>query len=74
MKVYIKNTNPVYDYPEEMVKILDYLNAHGKLQVSGETVERLYRDFSDDIYCAGWMGVNDQCLGEFADWLAKIDL
>ena len=74
MKVYVKNAAPGYDYPEEMEKILEYLNAHGELRVSGKTVERLYREFSDEIYCAGWICVNAYRLEEFADWLEKIDL
>ena len=74
MRVYIKNEANDFEYPEEMAKILNHLNANGKLLVSAKTVENLYRDFSDELYCAGWMGINQKLLEEFADWLEKIDL
>lgn len=73
MKVYIRNEERQYEYPEDMDKILTYLNNHGRVLVRGSTIESLYRDFSDDVYCAGWMGVNEQMLEEFEDWLADYD-
>lgn len=73
MKVYDLWKKDNFDYPEEMQKILDYLKAHGDLKVSASTVERLYREFSD-MYCAGWLRVNDEFLAEFAEWLDEYDL
>lgn len=70
MKVYVKKTTHRFDYPEQMEKILDYLNANGVLACSEKTVERMYREFSDEKYCAGWMSVDEELLEEFADWLA----
>ena len=56
MKVYKRNeTN--FAFPEDMKLILDYLNAHGKIVVKDTTIEHLYRSFSDEKYCAGWMCV-----------------
>ena len=74
MKVYIKKESPVYDRPEDMAKILEYLAENGTLQVSGTSVERFYREFSHECYCAGWMSVREETLAEFADWLAEIDI
>lgn len=74
MKIYIKNSSACYDYPSDMEQILDFLNKNGKLLCSEETVENMYREFSEDRYCAGWMGVDEDRLVEFADWLAEIDI
>lgn len=69
MRVYERKYNPKYTYPEDMKMILDYLNEHGKILVSDSDIENLYYDFSDEKYCASWMGVNEQMLEEFEDWL-----
>jgi len=62
-----------FDYPDDMELILNYLNERGKLNVSENRVESLYRKFSTNCYCAGWMGVND-VLEEFAEWLSDCDI
>ena len=74
MKVYERNENNNFVYPEEMKLILDYLNSHGKILVKESTIEDLYFEFSDDMYCASWMGVNEQRLEEFEDWLNELEL
>lgn len=58
-----------YEYPEDMKRILDYLNDHGDILVDGRVIEELYRDFSDYCYCAGWMCVDNHILEEFEEWL-----
>lgn len=63
-----------YSYPEQMEKILDFLNANGQLNVADATVECLYREFSEDRYCAGWMIVDENLLAEFAEWLSNYDV
>jgi hypothetical protein len=74
MQPYIKNKSYSFTYPDEMEKIITYLNNNGKIQVSHKTIESLYYDFSDERYCAGWMCVNDNVLEEFADWLEECDI
>lgn len=74
LQAYIKKREPQFSYPGEMAKILAYLNEHGTIQVSEETVERLYFCFSDRVYCAGWMTVNDSILEEFSEWLSEIEV
>ena len=69
MRVYEKYKNQDFDYPDDMKRILDYLNEHGTLLVKSLTVEKLYYEFSEDQYCASWMCVNDDVLEEFANWL-----
>lgn len=74
MRVYKKHNSDNFTYPDEMKRILDYLDEHGTLFVSGATVEKLYYEFSEDRYCASWLCVDDHVLAEFADWLNKYDI
>lgn len=73
MRVYERKIEFDFDYPEDMKLILDYLNEHGEILVGELCIESLYRDFSDEKYCASWMGVNEQMLEEFEDWLEHYD-
>ena len=73
MKVYERNESK-FNHPEDMKLILDYLNAHGKILVNESTIEDLYYGFSDEKYCASWMGVNNRLLEEFEDWLCDINI
>lgn len=74
MKVYIRHNGGCYDYPIQMEKILNYLTERGALIVPGSTVERLYRDFSDEKYDASWMTVTPEILEKFEEWLAEVEL
>lgn len=74
MKVYERNEDNNFTYPDEMKRILDYLNQHGKILVKPSTIESLYYDFSDEVYCASWMCVNDDLLEEFEEWLTAKDI
>ena len=74
MKVYERNEPDNFTYPDEMKRILDYLNEHGKILVKPSTIESLYYDFSDEQYCASWMCVDEQILEEFENWLTYIDI
>ena len=73
MKAYIPNKTE-FDYPEEMEKILDYLNKWGDLNISAKEVEKLYRYYSEDVWCAGWIEVHDHILPDFANWLSKVEV
>jgi hypothetical protein len=74
MKVFEPFERPQYAYPEDMEKILNYLNEHGKINVKNSIIEDFYYDFSEECYCAGWMSISDYILEEFADWLSEKDL
>lgn len=74
MKVFEPFTNYDYEYPDEMEEILRYLSENGKVNVSNKRIESLYRDFSDDIFCAGWIGVSEENLELFADYLSEIEI
>ena len=74
MKVYSKNKPSNFTYPDEMEKILNYLNKNGKILVNDSTIEDLYYRWSDEYWCAGWIRVTDERLEEFANWLDEIDI
>ena len=71
MKVYERNYSE-FDYPDDMEKILNYLNAHGKILISNKGIERLYREFSRTRY-AGWLCVDEDYLAEFEEWLTEYE-
>jgi hypothetical protein len=64
-----------------MKAITGYLNAHGRVKCTPHRIEELYRDFSDEEYSAGWMGITSSSgqigelgqnlLEEFERWLDK---
>lgn len=70
MRVYERNPELEYAYPEDMKRILDYLNERGKILVKELVIERLYSDFSHEVYSASWMSVSESSLERFEDWLA----
>lgn len=71
MRVYIRNK---FAFPEDMMRILGYLKARGKIIVKDEMIEDLYYRFSDEKYCAGWMCVREEILAEFEEWLNELEL
>lgn len=71
LKERVRAGSEPYDYPDDMEKILTYLANHGGVKMSGHEIEKLYRKFSDDWYCAGWMNVSDELLEEFARYLSS---
>lgn len=74
MKVYKRNESADFTYPDEMIKILDYLNEHGKILAKPSTIESLYYNFSDERYCASWMCVDEHILEDFEKWLTEVDI
>ena len=74
MKAYERNESVDFEYPDEMIEILDYLNKHGKILVKPSTIESLYFRFSDEQYSASWMIVDEELLKEFEEWLTEVDI
>lgn len=72
MKVYERKYSD-FRYPDDMKKIMDYLNERGKINVSAKTIEDLYYDFSDRS-CAVWLYVDDDILKDFEEWLTEVDI
>lgn len=74
MRVYEKYGSQDFTYPDEMERILDYLNRHGTLLIKPFTVQTLYYKFSEDKYCASWVIATNDVLDEFANWLDELDI
>lgn len=76
MKAYVKEKKelPEFLHPKDMKAILEYLEAHGNIQVSAEQVEGYYMMFSEAIYGAAWIGVGLTQLAEFADYLSQVEV
>ena len=63
-----------FEFWVDMEMILNYLNANGKLNITPERVEELYEGYSEDVWCASWMGVSEEILESFANWLSEIEV
>ena len=63
-----------FEFWVDMEMILNYLNANGKLNITPERVEELYEGYSKDVWCASWMGVSEEILESFANWLSEIEV
>lgn len=44
-------------------RAVGFINTHDALLIE------LYREFSEDKYCAGWMGDAEEYVDEFKEWL-----
>ena len=72
MKVYKRKYE--FTYPEDMKMILDYLNIYGEILVEEATIEKLYCQFSEEMYSAVWVCVSGKILDEFEEWLNEYEL
>lgn len=57
------------EYPVEVLYILGRLNKHGKFNGNLHTLNKLWRIFSEENYCAGFLNPDETYIKEFADWL-----
>ena len=63
-----------FEYPDEMWKIIHYLEQRGKINIDYMKLEELYEDFSYYVYCAQWMVVTNERLEEFAEYLSEYEV
>ena len=61
------NTDEYIDHPEDIQKIKEIIPELRKY--SGGQVQTFYREFSDDVYCAGWIDTDIEHVYRFARWL-----
>lgn len=73
MRAYKRYDLQRFNHPEDMELILAYLKKHGEILVDESTIEKLYYDFSDEKYCAGWMSPGEEILREFEEWLNELN-
>lgn len=74
MKAFEPYIDYKFIYPDDMDRIIKFLESRGKLNISYVRLEGLYGQFSDECYCASWMIPCDELLDEFAKWLSKEDI
>lgn len=74
MRAFVPYEEFEFEFPEDMREIVRYLKEHGELKVGEKLLEALYGQFSDEVYSAQWMDVNDQNLQHFAEWLSEIEV
>lgn len=70
MKFKRKHEEECYiQYPDDVKKIREYLEKIGELEAADAEIDNYWSLYSDERFCAGWMGVNEDLLDKFADWL-----
>lgn len=56
------------DYPEDVERLRR--EVPGLEMISPADVALLWREWSDREHCAGWLGLDEFYVTQFADWLA----
>lgn len=64
-----KNFVPMY--PDDLNRIREYLEDSGELKATDREIDEYYRDFSDSLYSASWLVVNENILEQFSCWLEE---
>ena len=59
------------EYGNDIRIITDYLNEQGFYPDNAEVVNYLWKTFSDDLYFAGWIKVDEHTLREFVEYLQQ---
>jgi len=62
------------EYPEDCQLIWNYLEDTGKINFSKKEVAKYYRIYSDEVWSAGWLSIDDNILYGFAEWLSEQDI
>lgn len=64
------NEEELVDYPEDIAFIRTEVESkYGKLDCSDRKLEDLWRDYSDECWCAGFMSPDEAIVESFVDWL-----
>lgn len=58
-----------FEYDEDLKTIFDELCHYGYYKGSIETLDKLWRIFSEEYYCASFLIPDGDSIREFADWL-----
>lgn len=67
MKMKMKTMRHHYESAEDIAAIVAHMAAHD-VEISESTAVLLWRRYSDDVWCAGWMGVSPDSLEELVPW------
>lgn len=80
MKVYRRKKTDIFEHPEDMERILSYLEEYGEILVSPKIIEKLYHIYSKEVFVINWKNLNgdipysicDEILLEnFESWLEQ---
>lgn len=58
-------------YYDDILIIKLFLAKKGVYIDDSWAIQELWEDFSDEVYCAGWLTVQEDFLQEFYEWLYK---
>ena len=58
-------------YGDDILIIKLFLAKKGVYIDESWAIQELWEDFSDEVYCAGWLTVQEDFLQEFYEWLYK---
>lgn len=67
-KFFEMNERIEFIYPNDMKKIISYLETMGTIRCTKKKIESLWEEFSEER-CASWLGPDDEDLYDFANWL-----
>ena len=63
---------PVLHYQDDVSYIRTEVESkYGTLDCSDSKLEDLWRNYSDDAWCAGFMSPNEELIESFVDWLEE---
>ena len=58
-------------HPEDLKKVRHFLQEKGLNYQNDVELQNLYEDFSAQMYCAGWIMVDQDNLESFYRWLCE---
>lgn len=62
--------HPRIDFPDDVAFLKERIVQLSK--VPDELVQKMYRDFSEDMYCANWLYIKESgTIDEFRQWLSE---
>lgn len=74
MRAFISNNKKYkFNHPQDMQRIINYLEENGKINIDYQHLENLYYDYSDSV-CCGWRIVDDISLAQFAEFLTHVEV
>ena len=57
-------------FAEDIKELREYLNENG-VQLSDKLIDKLYRQYSEEYWAAGWMNIHVAGMNNFLNWLKE---
>ena len=61
-------------YPEDIKKIMNYLEKIGTVNINEDIIRNLWKLYSDDRYCALWLDPTEENMKEFREYISEMDM